>query len=134
MSDIERLRWLYDEFAEGNWSAAREVMHPQVEWVMAPSLRGLDEKGVYHGLDECDRAMRNWLSAWEWYRSKATEFIDAGDTIVVVCQERARLKGGSNAEIHRDVAAVWTMRDGKAIRFEYYDDRAEAFAAAGLSP
>jgi hypothetical protein len=26
------------------------------------------------------------------------------------------------------------MLDGKAIRVEHFDDRAEAFAAAGLSP
>jgi ketosteroid isomerase-like protein len=30
-------------------------------------------------------------------------------------------------------AAVWTVSEGKIIRAAFYTDRAEAFAAAGLS-
>jgi hypothetical protein len=44
----------------------------------------------------------------------------------------ARPKGAS-AEIEREVTAVWTMREGSAVRVHYYDDRAEAFSAAGLT-
>jgi ketosteroid isomerase-like protein len=133
VTDLDQLRWLYGEFARGNYGAASEVFHPDGEWVMAASLAGLGEKGVYRGIEECGRGFREWLSAWDWVRTQATEFIEADDAIVVICQDRARLKGGS-AEITYDVAAVWTMRDGKAIRVHYYDERAEALAAAGLSP
>jgi ketosteroid isomerase-like protein len=133
VTDLDQLRWLYGQFARGNYWAAREVLHPNVEWVMTASLAGLDERGVYRGIEECGRGFRDWLSAWDWVRTEATEFIQADDAIVVICQDRARLKGGS-AEVTNDVAAVWTMRDGKAIRVQYYDERGEALAAAGLSP
>jgi ketosteroid isomerase-like protein len=133
VSDVDQLRWLYGQFAQGNYWAASEVFHPQVEWLMTPSVRGLDGEGVYRGFEECERAIRGWLSTWAWVRTEATEFIQADGAIVVICQDRARLQGGS-AEVRMDLAAVWTMLDGKAIRVEHFDDRAEAFAAAGLSP
>jgi ketosteroid isomerase-like protein len=132
MSDLERLRWLYGQFCRGNFSAAGEIFHPDVEWVMAGSVRGLGEPVVCRGREECAAAMRGYLSAWEWFRTEAIEFIEADDTILVVCRDHARPKGGS-AELEREVAAVWTMRQGLATRVHYYDDRDEALMAAGLS-
>jgi ketosteroid isomerase-like protein len=35
--------------------------------------------------------------------------------------------------VEQPLAAVWTMRSRKAVRARYYEDRAEALAAAGRS-
>ena len=39
-----------------------------------------------------------------------------------------RRTGGS-----RDTAHLWTLREGKAVRLEFYWDRAQALRAAGLA-
>jgi ketosteroid isomerase-like protein len=41
---------------------------------------------------------------------------------------------GSGAEVQsKRTAHVWTLRDGKAIRLDLYNDRADAFEAVGLA-
>jgi ketosteroid isomerase-like protein len=44
----------------------------------------------------------------------------------------ARIRG-SDGVLEERFAAVWTLRNGKALRVRYYDDKAEALEAAGLS-
>jgi ketosteroid isomerase-like protein len=39
---------------------------------------------------------------------------------------------GTESVIVKRLAAVWTLRDGRAVRVPYYDDRTEAMEAAGL--
>jgi hypothetical protein len=40
---------------------------------------------------------------------------------------------GSRTDVEATAVEIWTMRDGKAIRYKAYDDREEAFQAAGLT-
>jgi ketosteroid isomerase-like protein len=61
----------------------------------------------------------------------AEDFIEAGDEIVVSVQLHGRAAGTDSVTEHR-TTAVWSLRNGKAVRVRYYDDRAEALEAAGL--
>ena len=72
-----------------------------------------------------------WLEPWENYRTEIEELIDAGDQTVVLVRNYGRHKG-SDAEVSLRAAAVWTVRDGKIARADFYTDRAEALEAAGL--
>jgi ketosteroid isomerase-like protein len=55
------------------------------------------------------------------------EMLDAGDRVVVL----ATLRGGE-AGIERRQGCIWTLRDGKATRFESFDTPDDAMRAAGL--
>ena len=58
--------------------------------------------------------------------------IDAGnDRVVVLTRDHARPRG-TNAEVDFLGAPVWTLRDGKVSRIEFYWNRAEGLAAAWL--
>jgi ketosteroid isomerase-like protein len=59
----------------------------------------------------------------------AEDFIQAGDEVVVPMRIHARTASTDSVR----VSAVWTLRDGRAVRVRYYDDRAEALEAAGLA-
>ena len=39
----------------------------------------------------------------------------------------------TDSTLEQRSTAVWTVRNGRAMRVRYYDDRAEALEAAGLS-
>ena len=82
-------------------------------------------------------------AAFDWYvqafetlqpfRTTDTEFIDAGSDKVLL-QYRTALEGrGSGAKFEVRRWCVVTMRKGKALRTEWFTDRAEALEAAGLS-
>jgi ketosteroid isomerase-like protein len=90
------------------------------------------EGRVYHGLDGLLEAMEQWLCPWEDYQVQATEFIDAGDRVVVVQRERGRMKGTDAWAEHRR-GVVYTLRQGKILRYEEHQDRQAALEAVGLA-
>jgi hypothetical protein len=40
---------------------------------------------------------------------------------------------GSGIDIDRRQGYLWTIHDGKAVRFQWFNDPAEALAAAGVA-
>ena len=69
---------------------------------------------------------------FEEFRWEAEELIDAGDRVVVVIRARGRARGGGVDLDHR-FGALYTLRDGKIVRLQWFDDKAEALEAVGLS-
>ncbi len=70
--------------------------------------------------------------AYEHFQSVPDEFIDAGAAVLVATHLDWR---GKASGVHGQtpvVAAFW-LREGKVFREETFTDRAEAFAAVGLS-
>ena len=69
---------------------------------------------------------------WDEAFFEIGEHIDAGDK--VVAEQRAEMRGTvSGAVVAWSYWHVITIRDGKALRSEWFTDRADAMAAAGLS-
>ena len=74
----------------------------------------------------------HWLIPWESYHGVVEDVIDAHEgRVLVLTRDHARPKG-SDAEVYFSGAPVWTVRDGKVARIEFYWNRAEGLAAAGL--
>ena len=55
----------------------------------------------------------------------------AGERIVALTRGLGRARGATS-DVVSSSADVWTMRDGKAIAFQGYDDREEALQAAAV--
>src|SRR3954454_22133190 len=66
------------------------------------------------------------------YRTDAEEYIDAGDAVVVVCQQTARGRA-SGAETTASMVEVFGVRDGMVTYFDAYRTKREALAAVRLS-
>ena len=113
------------------WAARVEAVaafyHPDVESVRL----GLPDGRTYTGLDGLRNLWLEWLAPWTTYRMEAEDVIDLGDRVLVLAHVFGRLEG-SQAEVENIVASVWTLRDGKIARAEFYIDRAEALKAVGL--
>jgi ketosteroid isomerase-like protein len=97
---------------------------PENEWV------GIDD--VYRGPRGVLAYMRTVEDAIEDYRPEVEQLIDAGDKVVTLAVESGRGRG-SGAEVRSlQTAHVWTLRDGRAIRLDLYNDRSAALRAVGL--
>ena len=87
----------------------------------------------YHGHD----GVRQWAAeVWEVFsevRHELEEIIEAddGETVVSVQRTQGLMR---HTKLPWDVlwAAVWTVRDGKAVRAQGYMTKAEALEAVGL--
>ena len=126
--NVEILRPIYAEWQAGNLAAGTELLDDDIVSVWPSEF---PTGGSYRGTEGHARAMREWLSAWKDFHIEAEDFIDAGDSVIVPFRVHARGKG-SAVEVERRWAHVWTIRNGKAVRFEVHLDRAEALEAVGL--
>jgi ketosteroid isomerase-like protein len=90
-------------------------------------------RAAYSGLDGLRAAWLDWLLPWESYHAEIEDVIDAGEgRVLVLTRDYARPKGADH-EVKFIGAPVWTVREGKVARIEFYWNRAEGLAAVGLS-
>ena len=109
-------------------------------WAMLDEYVVFDPRG-YHwpdldkvqvGRDAVIVATRHYWGTWDDYRVDVEHLIDAGSSVVVVARERGRGRG-SGALAERRVAQVWTFLRGRVIRWELFEEKAQALEAVGLS-
>ena len=86
----------------------------------------------YSGLEGLRQAWLDWLEPWESYRVEIERVIDLGDRVLVLVHDYGRLRGAEE-EVRIVGAALWTIRDDKISRAEFFADRNNALEAAGLS-
>jgi ketosteroid isomerase-like protein len=109
-------------------AAHARFFHPDFETV-AGGLPGGDK--TYIGLDGFRAGWRDWTAPWATYRTEIDETVDLGDRVFVLFHDFARLKG-TNEELHQEPANIWTVRDGKIARAEFYVDWSFALRAFGF--
>jgi ketosteroid isomerase-like protein len=119
-----------DDAVQATWvQAVAPVFHPDVESV----IHVIDAESVTHvGLGGLRTAWLEWLAPWVSYRSDLDQLIDAGDRVVALVRDYGS-RAPDDPEIEMIAAAVWTLRDGKVARVDFYADRAAALKAVGLA-
>ena len=73
-----------------------------------------------------------WADAWDDWELEAEDYIDAGERVVVIVNQRGRSKA-TGIPVDMRFAQVWSFRDGEAIRMQMYASVDEALEAVGLS-
>ena len=76
--------------------------------------------------------MREWLAPFESYYARPEEIIDAGEAVVVRLRQGGRGKQSGLEVKMPPYWLVYRLRDGGAVRIEFYRDQAEALKAVGL--
>jgi ketosteroid isomerase-like protein len=133
--NVEIVRTLLDGFAHRQHERAFELYDPEIEWDASRMVVGLpDTAGVYHGHEGVRAYWRNWLSAWSDLDFELQDVVDAGDEVVALI--RNQRQWGRHSGIVTEVepyGLVFTIRDGKVVRWRAYPDQDSALEAAGLS-
>jgi ketosteroid isomerase-like protein len=88
---------------------------------------------TYVGIDGIRDAWLDWLVPWATYRTEIEKAIDLGDRVLLLVHDYGR-REESTEEVGGEVAAIWTIRDAKIARADFYADRTEALKAVGLAP
>ena len=70
------------------------------------------------------------LDSWEFWRAEPLETKAVGDQVAVLVRFRARGRG-SGAEVEGHESALFTFRDGKVVRYEWFHGETGAFEALG---
>lgn len=122
MDNLALVRRSYDSFERGDLDAVLADMDPEIEWHQA---QGLPHGGFYKGVDQVRRNIFEPLDAewWDEFTATPDEFLDAGEQVAVLGRYRGIAKGTGKV-LDVPFVHVWTVRDGKAIRFRQFLDTA----------
>lgn len=126
--NVELVRSVYEGWARGDFSVAAELTAPGFEYRQNPEAV---EPGTRRG-GEIGNALRGIFDVYEDFRLEPSEFIDAGDRVLVVSRALGTAKG-SGLDLDMDVFSVWTVNDGRLTSNAVFTDRKGALEAAGLS-
>jgi len=102
--------------------------------LLDPALEVYDHDSPDLGVLRGHAGFLRWIDDWdamEWTLDPE-EFIDAGERVVVLARLSARGRASGVSLVRRD-GMVWTVRNGKAVRLDYFNNPGEALEAAGLS-
>ncbi|HVS28432.1 MAG TPA: nuclear transport factor 2 family protein [Solirubrobacteraceae bacterium] len=122
--NVELVRGIYEAWRNG--TSARGFMDPQIEYV---NPHDAVEPGIRHGPESFAKVR----DAYDDVRVEPTEFIDAGEDVVVLATIHAEGRA-SGLAVDWQHGYVWTVEGGKAVRFRWFNAPGEALEAAGLPP
>ena len=122
--NVEIVRRVYEGWARGDFSAG-EYFDPEIDFELVDWPHPARSSGV----EEMRRTWQTTLSAWDDFRAEPDEFVDYGNSVLVLNSIRGRGKG-SGAEVSAQTATVWTLEAGKVVRLALHWDTAQARAAA----
>jgi ketosteroid isomerase-like protein len=127
-SAVDILRAAVDAFNRRDEEAVLGLIDPEVEYESE-----MLEKKTYRGHAGLREYRADLDEAWIDWQLADNEFLDAdGDRVLHLYRIMGR-GITSGILLDQEVAALWTLRDGKIVHGKAFRDRGEARRAAGLA-
>ena len=104
-----------------------EVIDPEVEYV---NPVGAVEEGTRHGLPAFRVAVEKLFEGWATWHMEPEQLTAVGNQVAVVVRYRARGRT-SGLELEGRESALFTLREGKVVRYEWFHEPDDALRAAG---
>jgi ketosteroid isomerase-like protein len=105
------------------------LLDERVEWVNAPEAV---EPGTRRGKRAFEAAAASVVESFQDIRLQIDEIRPAGDQVLVLGTMVVRGRD-SGAELRQPLGQLWTVRGGRAVRFEWFADPSQARAALGAA-
>jgi ketosteroid isomerase-like protein len=110
--NVEAIRRAFELWLSGDMDAWLETVDPEVGWDFSNEpLIDVPNKG--RGRKDFLEVLSTFMGGWNDYKAEVRELIDAGDQVVVVLHETARMRG-TDALIDRDFFHLWTVKGSRA--------------------
>lgn len=128
--NVEVVRESWDAWLRGDLSRLFNTYDPDIVWDTT-HYRDWPESS-YEGIEGVERFLTEWLAVWDDYEVGIDEIFPAPDQRVVVLFWHRGRGRASGLAMEWHAAQIITVRDGKLIRIDNYEDRAEALEVVGL--
>jgi ketosteroid isomerase-like protein len=120
--NVDLVREIYALWSERK--SARHLIDAELEYVN-PSY------AVESGTRRSRGTLGKIREVYPDFRVEPERFVDAGEDVVVIGVARGTSDSGLEAQWRQGY--VWTVRDGQAVRFRWFNDPNEALEAVGRS-
>jgi ketosteroid isomerase-like protein len=128
--NVEVVRGAWDAWIRGDLDGLLAYYDPEGVWDLTHFREWPDV--TYRGLEGVRRFLDEWLEVWDDFEVGVEEILAAPDgRVVSLAWQRGRGRQ-SGLPMEMEWALIFTVRDGKVIRNDNYDDRSKALEAAGL--
>jgi uncharacterized protein len=125
MSNSNNAKTAYEAFNKGDLEALKDGFAEDAEWQTSDEL---PLGGLTRGRDAIIENFAQIPNYWSKFSVEPSEFIEAGDTVIVKGTQRATGKGGS---FEAPFLHLMEYSDGKLVRGEFEGDSAKALKALG---
>ena len=118
---------VYENFKSGDIKALLNLLSDNVEWQL-PEIENVPFAGKRRGHEQIGQFFDSLVDTQEVQHFDPREFIAQGDKVVALGHYAWRVKS-TGREFGGDFAHVFTVHNGKVVRFHEYMDTAAAAAA-----
>jgi uncharacterized protein len=108
---------VYEAFRRGDVKALSVLLDPRVQ---ARQTSLLPWGGAYQGFQGMIRHVTKLMEHLDW-RVDVDEYVEAGDQVVVIGASRGVVRA-SGKPFDVRLIHVWSLKDGKVVRYESYID------------
>jgi uncharacterized protein len=120
MSNVDAARTAFEAFSQGDLATVKDSFAQNIVWSSPDSVRPGGER---RGLDAMMGLFAEIPDSWTEFGLDASDFIDAGDRVIVVGAQRA---GSAKGSVSVRFACVLTYdQDGKVSNGEFFSDTAK---------
>ena len=124
-TNFDVVRAVYAAWNREEFPGPPELLDANVEYVNPP---GAIEPGVRRGLEAFAQAVANTVEGWETWRRELEDMTPRGDDVAVVVRYSARGRS-SGVEVEGRESALWTVRDGRVVRYAWFQGEEDAIEA-----
>ncbi|HET9428637.1 MAG TPA: nuclear transport factor 2 family protein [Allosphingosinicella sp.] len=130
--NIDLVRSIYGALASGDIPGVIARMSPGIVWNEAENFPYADGN-PYRGPDAILGGVFARLGGeWDGFAADANEFLDAGDTVVVLGRYRGSCKA-TGKSMDAQFVHVWRIDQGKAVAFQQYTDTLQVARVTGAA-
>ena len=119
----------FDSFNSGDIEGLKAVWSDDVRWE-GSGAEELPGGGVHEGKQEVLQMAGRIAEQWESFKAAPDEFIEDGETVVVLGRLEGRTKQGEDVKV--PFVHVWRMEDGKGKRVQAITDSLRLGQALGV--
>ncbi len=122
MSNVDVVKEAYAAFGRGDIPAVLGAMAPEMEWYEAEGNPYMPSGEAWIGPDAILNSLFMRLgSEWEGFTVHPGSFHEAGDVVIMEGRYTGTY-GSTGRSLDAQVCHVWTVRDGKLVKFQQYVD------------
>jgi uncharacterized protein len=119
--NVNVVRGIYEAFSKGDIPSVLGQLDKEIEWREADNFIYAD-RNPYIGPQAILEGVFMRLGAqWDGFKVNPDQLLDSGDHVVVLGYYSGSYRR-TGRKVKAQMVHVWTLRDGKAVKFQQYTD------------
>ena len=117
-----------EAFNEEGWDGTLPFLDADFEFHEPPEQPGAT---VFQGPEAASKGWARWAENWTEQHSEVKDVRELPDGRILI-RTHQRLRGRDGIQVEQDSWNLFTLHNGKVLRWQCYWDRSNALEAAGL--